>query len=136
MLKVLFLLFIIVPLLELYVLIEVGAGLGGFFTIALCLLTAALGGIIIRWQGLQTLFSAQRQLAQNQPPAEEMLHALLLGIAGICLFLPGFITDTVGFLLLIPALRSIMIHRIYIRTNTQSTIIDVEIIDQNPHIKH
>ena len=135
MLKVLLLLFIAVPLLELYLLIEVGAGLGGFFTIALCVLTAAIGGILIRLQGVQTLFSAQQQLAQGQPPEQEMLHGFLLAIAGVCLFLPGFLTDAIGFLLLIPTLRKIMIHRVHIQDKTQSTIIDVEVIDQKIHLK-
>jgi len=108
MFKIFLLLFITIPLLELYVLIEVGSGLGGITTIALCLLTAALGGILIRWQGMQTLLSAQRQMAQGQPPAEQALHGILLALAGLMLFLPGFITDTLGFLLLIPALRRLV----------------------------
>jgi len=132
MFKIFLLLFITIPLLELYVLIEVGSGLGGITTIALCLLTAALGGFLIRWQGMQTLLSAQRQMAQGQPPAEQALHGILLALAGLMLFLPGFITDTLGFLLLIPALRRFIFLLLLKRkpaTYDDDGIIDAEIIE-------
>jgi len=64
--RILFFLFVLLPLLELYVLIEVGSGIGGLATIALCLLTAATGGLIIRWQGLQTLLQAKQSIATLQ----------------------------------------------------------------------
>ena len=66
MLRLLFLLFITIPLLELWLLIEVGSGIGGLSTIALCLLTAALGGFLIRYQGLSTLVDAQKRMAQGE----------------------------------------------------------------------
>jgi len=141
MFKFIFALFVIVPLLELYVLIEVGSGIGGLATIALCLLTAALGGILIRWQGLQTLLHAQREMMQGGLPTEHVAHAVLLAVAGLLLFLPGFITDTLGFLLLIPALRQWVIiwginRRHQHQASNDANIIDAEIIEtKDYHIK-
>lgn len=136
MLRLLFLLFITVPLLELYVLIEVGSGIGGLSTILLCLLTAALGGLLIRLQGLSTLFDAQRRMAMGEFPAEHGAHGLLLGLAGILLFTPGFITDSVGFLLLIPAIRRLIIRHYLPPTKpSHHGIIDVEIIPEDRHLR-
>ena len=135
MLRILFLLFITIPLLELYVLIEVGSGIGGFATIALCLLTAAIGGFLIRMQGLSTLIDAQRRMAHGELPADHGFHGLLLALAGLLLFTPGFITDTLGFLLLVPPLRQWLInHFIPVAPGKDSGIIDVEVIDH--HDRH
>ena len=142
MLRILFLLFITIPLLELYVLIEVGSGIGGLSTILLCLFTAALGGFLIRLQGLSTLIDAQRRMAMGDLPADHGVHGLLLGLAGLLLFTPGFITDTVGFLLLVPPLRQIIINRLLPiqphpgqRRYGQTDIIDAEIISHDKHIR-
>jgi UPF0716 protein FxsA len=133
MLRLLFLLFISVPLLELYVLIKVGSGIGGLSTIALCLFTAALGGLLIRLQGLGTMLDAQRRMAHGEFPAEHGLHGLLLGLAGILLFTPGFITDTVGFLLLVPPVRRWLIGKMLPirRTPHDATIIEAEIVHED-----
>jgi len=134
MLRLLFILFITLPLLELYVLIHVGSGIGGLNTIALCLLTAFIGGILIRWQGLMTLMDAQRRMAAGDLPAEHAFHGILLALAGVLLFTPGFITDSAGFLLLFPPLRRWLIHR-FLPVNparpghARSDIIDVEVVD-------
>jgi len=139
MLRILFLLFITIPLLELYVLIEVGSGIGGLSTILLCLFTAALGGWIIRWQGLTTLLDAQKRIATGELPAEHGFHGLMLGLAGLLLFTPGFITDTAGFLLLIPPLRTYIINRLLpirqVGRSGHSDIIDAEIISTEKHIR-
>lgn len=138
MLRLLFILFITLPLLELYVLIKVGAGIGGLATILLCLATAGIGGILIRWQGLNTLFQAQQGIARGDVPAEHAMHGLMLVLAGILLFTPGFITDTIGFLLLIPPLRQWIIRR-YLRMQgaaTQVTIIEAERVDRDdPYLR-
>jgi UPF0716 protein FxsA len=113
MLRVLFVLFVVVPLVELYVLIEVGSGIGGLATIALCLFTAALGGLIIRIQGVQTLMQARQSMAnmQQEKLAEHSAHGAMLALAGLLLFFPGFITDILGFLLLIPSLRRMLMPK-------------------------
>jgi len=136
--KIIFFLFIAVPLAELYVLIEVGSGIGGIATIALCLFTAALGGFIIRIQGLRTLISAQQQMAQGVAPAEHALHGILLAVAGILLFLPGLITDGIGFLLLIPAVRQMLMKKAinYSPQTSKTTVLEAEIIEEDPKIRH
>lgn len=143
MIKIIFALFIIVPLAELYVLIEVGSGIGGLSTIALCLFTAALGGLLIRWQGLQTLMSAQQEMMRGGLPTEHVAHGVLLAVAGLFLFLPGLITDTLGFLLLLPFLRQQVIEWFLYRQHAQqsstvndSHIIEAEIVEPKDfHIK-
>jgi len=139
MLKIFFLLFITVPLLELYVLIKVGSDIGGLSTIALCLFTAALGGLLIRRQGLNTLLDAQKCMARGEIPADHGFHGLLLALAGVLLFIPGFITDTLGFLLLIPPLRQLIINKLLPiqqrRRQQQADIIDAEIIHHDHHIR-
>jgi UPF0716 protein FxsA len=138
LIKIIFFLFIAVPLLELYVLIEVGSGIGGIATIALCLFTAALGGILIRIQGIRTLLSAQQQMAQEGTlPAKHALHGIMLVIAGLLLFLPGLITDSLGFLLLIPAIRELLIKRIaqFPTSPPKEVVLEAEIIDDHPKIR-
>ena len=145
MLRLLFLLFITIPLLELWLLIEVGSGIGGLSTIALCLLTAALGGFLIRYQGLSTLLDAQKRMAHGEAPIDHGLHGLMIALAGVLLFTPGFITDSIGFLLLFPPFRRFLIGRLPIQQintphqphqggRTQSDIIDVEVITHDNHV--
>jgi len=112
MLKILFLLFISIPLVELWVLIEVGSSIGGLTTIALCLLTAAFGGFLMRWQGMSTLIDAQKRMAHGEAPIEHGLHGMMIALSGVLLFTPGFITDSLGFLLLFPPFRRHLIGRI------------------------
>jgi UPF0716 protein FxsA len=112
MMRIFFLLFVLLPLLELYVLIEVGSGIGGLTTVILCLLTAIIGGILIRIQGIQTLLKARQSMRQYEL-AEQGMHGVMLVIAGVMLFIPGFISDTLGFLLLAPAIRRWLIRKTY-----------------------
>ncbi len=135
MLRFIFFLFISLTLLELWVLIEVGSGIGGAATIALCLLTAALGGYLIRWQGMSTLLDAQQCMARGEIPAGHGFHGLLLALAGIMLFTPGFITDGAGFLLLVPQFRQLLINKIMpLSLHRKSDIIDVEAVRHNHRI--
>jgi len=145
MLRMLFLLFISIPLLELWLLIEVGSGIGGLSTIALCLLTAALGGLLIRWQGMSTLIDAQKRMAHGEAPIEHGLHGMMIAFAGILLFTPGFITDSLGFLLLFPPFRRFLINRIpfhkvnsraakHATGSAQDDIIEAEIVSHDKHL--
>jgi UPF0716 protein FxsA len=133
--KYILLLFITVPLLELYVLIEVGRGIGGLWTILLCLFTAALGGILIRIQGLLTLLDAQKHIAQGELPTAHVLYGLMLAVAGLLLFTPGLVTDSLGFLLLVPAVRKIIANWIMERANKRQRrhrdgdVIDAEVVN-------
>jgi len=108
----LFLLFFVAaPLVELYLLIEVGSEIGAVPTIALSVFTAILGGALVRMQGFAVLFRAQSQMANEEVPAIELLEGALLLVVGLALLLPGFITDAIGFLLLIPPLRRGLVVR-------------------------
>ncbi len=109
---ILFLLLLVgIPLVELYFLIQVGSEIGAFPTIGVSLLTAALGGYLVRRQGLGVLARVRRINNQGELPALVVLDGALLLVAGIFLLLPGFLTDTLGFLLLIPAIRKHLIQR-------------------------
>lgn len=99
------LLFVGAPLVELYFLIEVGSRIGAIPTIGLTIFTALLGGLLVRMQGLTTAMRVGELLNRGEIPAIEMLEGALLLMAGLMLLLPGFITDALGFLLLIPPLR-------------------------------
>ena len=103
--------FVAAPLIELYLLIEVGSEIGALPTILLSIFTAVLGGALVRMQGLAVLFRAQAQMANREVPAFELLEGVLLVLAGLMLLLPGFVTDTLGFLLLLPSLRRWLILR-------------------------
>lgn len=105
------LLFVGAPLVELYLLIEVGTRIGALPTIALSIFTALLGGALVRWQGLSVLFRVREVAARDEVPAIEMLEGLVLFAAGALLLLPGLITDAVGFLLLVTPLRRALIVR-------------------------
>jgi UPF0716 protein FxsA len=112
MFKVFFLLFLLVPLIELYVLIEVGSEIGALPTILLTILTAIVGAALMRHQGVATLQKAQNSLAQGQVPATEMMEGMLIFLGGLFLLIPGLITDALGFLLLIPPIRHALANKI------------------------
>jgi len=105
------LVFVGAPLVELYLLIEVGSEIGAIPTIALSIFTAVLGGLLVRMQGFAVLFRAQSQMANKELPALELMEGALLLLVGLALMLPGFITDAAGFLLLIPPLRRWLVVR-------------------------
>ena len=99
------LLFLLVPLAEIYFLIVVGGVIGAFPTVALVVLTAVLGAALARHQGLATLQRLQAAMARGEPPAIEMLEGALLLVGALLLLTPGFFTDALGFACLIPPTR-------------------------------
>ncbi len=103
-----FLIFLVIPVLEMIVLIEVGSILGSFTTVFLVFFTALLGVAMLRHQGLNTLLSFNQKLNSGDLPAEELLSAVFLVLAGAFLLTPGFVTDSLGFLLLLPPFRSML----------------------------
>lgn len=111
MFRLLFVLFLIVPLVEIYFLIQVGQVIGAGWTVFLVVATAVIGAFLLRLQGFQTLHRAQTSMAQGQLPATEMLEGLCLLISGALLLTPGFVTDTLGFLLLTPPVRQALIKQ-------------------------
>ena len=106
MLGRLILLFTIVPLAELFILIKIGSHIGGFNTVILVFLTAVLGSLLARLQGLRTLQQIQLSLSQGQIPAEELIDGVLILAGGILLLTPGVLTDLFALVLLIPFTRT------------------------------
>lgn len=104
----LLLLFILVPLAELYLFLTLGKHIGIGPTLAIIILTAFLGAALTRSQGARALSNFRRATAEGRLPAREALDGLLILLAGAVLLTPGFLTDTVGFLLLIPPARAVI----------------------------
>lgn len=105
MLGRLLLLFTVVPLVELYLLIEVGSRLGAGFTVVLIALTGGVGALLARMQGFRVLTQIRERLAQGQLPADELLSGGLVLAGGLLLVTPGILTDVVGLALLLPFVR-------------------------------
>lgn len=103
----LFLLFILVPAAEIYLLVKVGSVIGPFATIILVILTALAGAHLARLQGMSTMLRIRENLDQGFMPAEELLDGVLIFLAGMVLLTPGFLTDIAGLLILLPAPRNI-----------------------------
>ena len=103
--RFLLLLFIIVPIMEMVVLIEVGSVIGSLPTIGLVVMTAVIGLWLFRLEGLATFQRVQERLAQGELPETELLEGIMLLVGGALLLTPGFVTDTFGFVCLIPVLR-------------------------------
>lgn len=110
--SILFLLLIIVPIIEIYLLIQIGGLIGAWPTIFAVIFTAVVGAWLIRLQGFSTIARIRDTLNKGGLPAIEMLEGVVLLVAGAFLMTPGFFTDTVGFLCLIPALRRAAILRL------------------------
>lgn len=108
----LFLLFVGLSLLELTVMIQVGTVIGALPTVILIVLTAMLGSSLVRRQGLKTLMEAQQRMQVGEMPARELMGGMMLALAGLLLIVPGFVTDLLGLLLLLPPLRSRLADRL------------------------
>lgn len=106
MLGPLVLLFIIVPIAELYVIIQVGHVLGVFNTLALLVVISFVGAWLMKREGLSTWRRAQRQIDSGSVPGRELVDGALIVLAGALLLAPGFLTDIVGLLLLLPPVRA------------------------------
>lgn len=106
MLRLLFLLLLLLPLIEVYLFIQVGSVIGALPTIVLCLLTAGLGMVLFRLQGLQTLRRVQDKVRLGEAPAIDLIEGLILILAGLLLLTPGFFTDIAGLICLLPRVRS------------------------------
>jgi len=109
--SILFLALLTVPVLEIYLLIKVGSMIGAGLTILIVFGTAILGAYLLKKQGLSTFARAQKSLNNHEIPAMEMMEGLILFITGALLLTPGFFTDTIGFLCLIPAVRQFLVKK-------------------------
>ena len=106
----LFLLFLIIPLVEIYFLIQVGSAIGALLTVFLVVFTAVLGALLLRYQGFVTLRNFQASMGRGKLPALEILEGMVLLVAGALLLTPGFFTDAIGFACLIAPLRRAVIQ--------------------------
>ena len=148
MFRSLFVLFLLVPLIEIYFLIQVGSAIGGLLTVFLVVATAVIGAGLIKQQGMTTMQRAQSSLAQGQLPATEMLEGVALLLSGAMLLMPGFFTDAIGFILLMPLIRQGLIKRLIAKGqfryqgrtmhsqqgHRDSSVIEGEIVDNDDQL--
>lgn len=106
MFRFLFLLFVVMPIIEIAILMQVGALLGAWPTVAIVVITAWIGAKKVKQQGIATLTSVQHKLAEGQMPSDEIVAGLMLLVSGVLLVTPGFVTDAFGLALLVPAFRA------------------------------
>ncbi len=137
-----FILIIVVPLFEIYLLIKIGSIVGALTIVFLIISTAIVGTMLLRQQGVATMMRFQASLAKGELPATEMLEGVILLIGGILLLTPGFLTDAVGFFCLLPLSRKAIIEIVWSRitlhapmhshhsSNQGGRIIEGEIIEK------
>ena len=131
-----------IPVLEIIVMIKIGQQIGAVNTVLLIFLTAFIGVYYARIEGLNTIRSGIVNLYQNKAPVYEMVSGASIAIAAVLLILPGFITDTLGFLLLFPITRKLLIgawiKEKYVKqkNNEEENIIDAEIIEEEKKDKN
>ena len=106
----LFPIFVVVTLAEIYVLVSVGQAIGGLSTVLLVVITAFIGTSLLRQQGWSTMAKAQQSMAEGRTPAMEMLEGVVILVSGILLLTPGFLTDGLGLLGLMPWSRHYFIN--------------------------
>ncbi len=116
-----FLTIIFVPIIEIYFLIKIGAQIGAITTIFLIFVTAIVGVYYAKYEGLNTLRSAFKQLRQNETPAYEMLSGAAIAFSALLLIVPGFATDLLGFLLIFPLTRKFIFNGLFKKFNTVNT---------------
>jgi len=104
--------FLLVPLIEIYLLIQVGGVIGGLTTVFLVVFTAVLGAALVRFQGLSTFQRLQATLGQGGLPAAEMVEGVILLVSAVLLLTPGFVTDAIGFAGLVPVLRRMLAKKV------------------------
>jgi UPF0716 protein FxsA len=107
--RFLFLIFVGLPIIEMWLLLKIGAVIGPLPTIAMVVTTAVIGAALLKQQGLDTLTRAQQRMSSGQVPATEILEGLMLAVGGALLLTPGFVTDAIGFVCLIAPLRKMLV---------------------------
>ena len=130
----LLLIILIVPLIEIYLFIQIGGQIGAFNTILIILLTAVVGIYFVRLQGLNTLRSGVTQLYRNQIPIYEMISGAALAVAALLLIVPGFATDVLGFLIILPFTRNLIFKYLgkkYTKREVKDDLIEGEYEDKD-----
>ena len=118
------LLIILIPILEIYLFIKIGSQIGAFTTISLIFLTAVIGVLYARYEGLNTLKSGVSQLYKNQMPLFELMSGAALAVAAFLLIIPGFATDILGFLIIFPFTRKIIFNLFAGKTKNELNVKD------------
>jgi len=117
-------LFLLIPLFEVVVFIQVGGQIGALWTILLTLATAVTGVTLVRTQGIRTFYAAKAQLAQGETPAMAVVEGILLLLSGVMLMIPGFISDAMGAVMLLPfarqALAGAVLEKVFIARANQA----------------
>ena len=129
-------LIILIPLIEIYLFIKIGSSIGAFNTISLILITAIVGVYYARYEGLNTLKSAMSQIVTNKLPIYEIISGASIALGAFLLIIPGFLTDSLGFLLLVPFTRKILFNlalkkKIKPNINKGNKTIDGEVINKD-----
>jgi UPF0716 protein FxsA len=132
MLLVLFLVFLVTPVVEIAIFIKVGGLIGVQATVVIVLVNAVLGAALLRSQGLSTLMRAQKSLEQGQPPVEAVVDGVGLIVAGALMITPGLLTDAIGFLLLIPPLRRRVTMALFLRL-ARSSLVHFQVYQSSHH---
>ena len=124
---------ILVPIAEIYLFIKIGSNIGAFNTISLIFITAIIGVIYARYEGLNTLKSGFTQLVKNEVPAYEIISGAAIAFASFLLIVPGFATDLIGFLLIFPLTRKLIFgnlsKKFQKKDNQKNNFIDGEFED-------
>ena len=124
---------ILVPILEIYLFIKIGAQIGALNTILLILITAVTGIVYARYEGLNTLKSGFSQMIKNEIPAYEMISGAAIAFGALLLIIPGFATDTLGFLIILPLTRKLIFGKLSTKfkakTKEKNNFIDGEFED-------
>ncbi len=110
--RALLLLFVAVPVIEMFILIKVGGVIGAPATIAMVLLTAMAGLALLKRQGMSTIVHAQQKMDSGELPVNEIVEGVFLAVGGALLLTPGFVTDAIGFCCLLPGLRHLIIRQL------------------------
>jgi UPF0716 protein FxsA len=113
---------ILVPIIEIYLFIKVGSQIGAFNTISLIFITAVIGIIYARYEGLNTLKSGFSQLIKNELPGYEIISGAAIAFAAILLIIPGFATDLIGFLLIFPLTRKFFLGKLFKKFKNETKI--------------
>ncbi|KLV06586.1 exclusion suppressor FxsA [Photobacterium aquae] len=119
MFPILLFMFIVVPIVEIALFIQVGGFLGLWPTVGLVLVTAVVGASLVRSQGIATLLSVQNRLQQGELPAQQIVEGVMLAVAGVLLLTPGFMTDAMGMAVLLPAPRAWLAKQLMSRVKVQ-----------------
>ena len=112
---------ILIPIVEIYLFIKIGSQIGAFSTIFLVFFTAVVGVYYAKYEGINTLRSGMMQIIKNQIPARELISGAAIALAAVLLIIPGFATDFIGFLLIVPITRKLILRRLNKKFESKET---------------